>query len=98
MLKIVTVCGSLRAESYNAMVARTLPLLAPEGMQIKASPAIDQIPHYNADVQAKRIPDAATALGEAIRAVAYADENPDVPWCLRCKALVEQMNEAVTAS
>jgi chromate reductase len=50
------------------MVARTLPLLAPEGMQIKASPAIDQIPHYNADVQAKRIPDAATALGEAIRA------------------------------
>lgn len=68
MLKIVTICGSLRAESYNAMVARTLPLLAPEGMQIKASPSIEPIPHYNADVQARKMPDAAMALGEAIRA------------------------------
>lgn len=67
MLKIVTICGSLRAESYNAMVARTLPLLAPEGMQITASPSIEPIPHYNADVQARKMPDAVVELGEAIR-------------------------------
>lgn len=67
MLNIVTICGSLRAGSYNAMVARTLPLLAPEGMKIKASPGIDALPHYNADVQGRGFPEPATTLGNAIR-------------------------------
>lgn len=68
MLNIVTICGSLRAGSYNAMVARTLPLLAPEDMKIKASPAIEALPHYNADVQGRGFPEAVSALGDAIRA------------------------------
>src|SRR4051812_44317373 len=49
------------------MVARTLPLLVPEGMRIKASPPIDGIPHYNADVQARGFPEAVNALAQAIR-------------------------------
>ena len=68
LINVITICGSLRAGSYNAMVARSLPLLAPEGMSIKASPPLDAIPPYNADVQAKGFPDAVSALGEAIRA------------------------------
>lgn len=67
MLNVVTICGSLRSASYNAMVARTLPLLQPEGMRIKAAPAIETLPHYNADVQARGFPEAVTALGNAIR-------------------------------
>lgn len=67
MLNVVTLCGSLRSGSYNAMVARTLPLLAPAGMKIKASPPIDTLPHYNADIQARAFPEAVIALGQSIR-------------------------------
>jgi chromate reductase len=66
-LNVVTICGSLRSGSYNAMVARTLPLLAPDGMRIKASPPIDGIPHYNADVQARAFPEGVSALADSIR-------------------------------
>lgn len=67
MLNVITICGSLRAGSYNAMVARSLPLLAPDGMKINASPPIDAIPPYNADVQSKGFPDSVLALGDRIR-------------------------------
>nr|WP_072927820.1 NADPH-dependent FMN reductase [Nissabacter archeti] len=50
-LHIVTLLGSLRKGSYNAMVARTLPKLAPEGMTISALPSIAGIPMYDADFQ-----------------------------------------------
>jgi chromate reductase len=49
------------------MVARTLPLLVPEGMRVKSSPPLDGIPHYNADVQARGFPETVNALGESIR-------------------------------
>ena len=39
-LKVVTLLGSLRKGSFNAMVARTLPKLAPAGMEITALPTI----------------------------------------------------------
>src|SRR4051794_19492351 len=61
-LNLITICGSLRAASYNAMVARSLPQLAPDAMKIKASPPIDPIPHYNADIQARGFPDPVNAL------------------------------------
>ena len=88
MLNIVTICGSLRSGSYNAMVARTLPLLAPEGVRIKASPAIDAIPHYNADIQGRGFPDPVTALGEAVRSadgvvIVTPEYNYSVPGVLK---------------
>ena len=48
-LKIVTLLGSLRKGSFNGIVARTLPKIAPEGMNISALPSIDAIPLYDAD-------------------------------------------------
>ncbi len=39
-LKVVTLLGSLRKGSFNGMVARTLPQLAPAGMEISALPSI----------------------------------------------------------
>lgn len=50
-LKFVTLLGSLRQASYNAMVARTLPKLAPTGITIDALPSIGEIPLYDADIQ-----------------------------------------------
>lgn len=67
-LNVVTICGSLRKGSFNAALERALPGLAPEGMSIAALPGVGELPLYNADIQAQGFPQAATAMGEAIRA------------------------------
>jgi len=67
-LNVLVICGSLRKGSFNAMVANTLPDLAPAGMKITRSPTI-VMPLYNADVQnSEGFPAPATALADAIRA------------------------------
>ena len=50
-LNILSICGSLRKASYNAIVQRALPSLAPEGMTIKPAPSFAEFPLYNADIQ-----------------------------------------------
>ena len=55
-LKIVTLLGSLRKGSYNAMVARALPGLAPQGVTIEALPSIRDIPLYDAIDWLSRLP------------------------------------------
>jgi chromate reductase len=68
-LNVISICGSLRKGSYNAILARTLPELAPAGMTIKPSPSFAEFPIYNADIQnEKGIPAGVTALADAIRA------------------------------
>ncbi|NYU10166.1 hypothetical protein A8O28_14025 [Enterobacteriaceae bacterium CCUG 67584] len=67
-LNVVTLLGSLRKGSFNGMVARTLPKLAPEGMAISALPSIGDIPLYDADIQQEEgFPAAVEALAEQIR-------------------------------
>ena len=67
-LNVITVCGSLRKGSFNAMVQRALPPLAPEGMVLDAAPSFAAFPLYNADVQgATGFPGPVTALADAIR-------------------------------
>jgi chromate reductase len=68
-LNVISICGSLRKGSYNAMVARALPGLAPAGMSIKPAPSFAEFPIYNADVQnSSGFPASVTALADAIRA------------------------------
>lgn len=68
-LNVISICGSLRRGSYNAIVARTLPALAPAGMTIKTSPPIGGMPLYNADVQNESgFPAPVKTLADAIRA------------------------------
>ena len=66
-LSIVSICGSLRKESYNAALQRTLPELAPSGLTISALYGIGDMPLYNADVQAQGFPKSVTDMAEAIR-------------------------------
>ena len=54
-LKVVTLLGSLRKGSFNGMVARTLPGIAPAGMDISALPSIGDIPLYDADMRRKKV-------------------------------------------
>jgi chromate reductase len=69
MTNVITICGSLRKGSYNAMVARSLPALAPALMAIAAAPPIGTMPLYNADIQNEQgFPEPVNALADAIRA------------------------------
>lgn len=67
-LKVVTLLGSLRKGSFNAMVARTLPKIAPANIQVSALPSIGDIPVYDADIQQEEgFPASVEALAEQIR-------------------------------
>jgi chromate reductase len=68
-LNVISICGSLREGSYNAMVQRALPSLAPQGLTIQAAPSFAEFPLYNADVQTTSgFPAPVNTLAEAIRA------------------------------
>ena len=68
-MNVLVICGSLRRGSYNAALARALPVLAPEGMHLTDAPRADTMPHYNYDDQAATgFPPSVTAFADAIRA------------------------------
>jgi len=67
-LNILTICGSLRKNSFNAALARALPALVPAGLSIKPAPAWADIPIYNHDTQDAGWPAPVTAWANAIRA------------------------------
>jgi chromate reductase, NAD(P)H dehydrogenase (quinone) len=68
-LNVLAICGSLRKGSYNAIIQRALPSLAPEGMMVMAAPSFAEFPLYNADVQsASGFPAAVNTLADGIRA------------------------------
>ncbi len=64
-LNVLVVCGSLRQNSYNAALARTLPSLAPPGLALKAGPPWHTMPIYNHDIP--DVPAEAVAWADAIR-------------------------------
>lgn len=67
-LKIVTLLGSLRQGSYNAMIAQALPQLAPQGVIVESLPSIRDIPLYDADIQQETgFPASVEAIAEQIR-------------------------------
>jgi chromate reductase, NAD(P)H dehydrogenase (quinone) len=68
-LSVISICGSLRRGSYNRIVERALPVLAPEGLMISSAPPFAEFPLYNADAQASHgFPAPVTVLADAIRA------------------------------
>jgi len=67
-LNVLTICGSLRKGSFNAMAQRALPALAPEGMTLKSAPSFAEFPLYNADIQnSTGFPAPVNTLADAIR-------------------------------
>jgi chromate reductase len=67
-LNVLSICGSLRKGSFNAMVQRLLPSLAPDGITIKPAASFADFPLYNADVQnSTGFPAPVKALADAIR-------------------------------
>ncbi|MFZ1892675.1 MAG: NADPH-dependent FMN reductase [Rhodoplanes sp.] len=69
MANVISICGSLRKGSYNRMVMKLLPGLAPSGLAIKEATSFAEFPLYNADIQdATGFPAPVLALADAIRA------------------------------
>jgi chromate reductase, NAD(P)H dehydrogenase (quinone) len=67
-LKILTICGSLRANSYNAALVRALPELAPADMEFVSAPPFHTMPFYNADIQdASGFPGSVSDFAAAVR-------------------------------
>ena len=60
-LKIVGICGSLRAKSFNLSALETAGGLMPEGMTLEIAPLHD-LPMYNADLQEKGMPESVQKL------------------------------------
>lgn len=67
-MRIVGIAGSLRSGSYNAALLRAAAEVAPEGVEIDAR-TIRGVPVYDGDLEAAEgIPEAVTALKEAVAA------------------------------
>jgi len=68
-LNVVCICGSLRKASYNRMVMKSLPSLAPPNLRITESPPFSEFSLYNVDVQESGgIPPVVEKLADAVRA------------------------------
>src|ERR1019366_8116497 len=48
-MKIIAICGSLRAQSSNRALLRAAVKLAPEGMEITIYEGLAGLPHFNPD-------------------------------------------------
>lgn len=88
MPHFVTLLGSLRKGSYNGIVARALPALAPEGVTVAPLGSVGALPHYDADIQSSGWPAEVTAMGDAIRAadgliIVSPEYNYSVPGVLK---------------
>ena len=64
-LKIVGICGSLRAKSFNLSALVAAGSLMPEGMTLEIAPLHD-LPMYNADLQEKGMPESVQKLRDVM--------------------------------
>jgi chromate reductase len=70
-IKLTVIVGSLRADSTNAVLASTLPSLAPSHCTFVRAPSIADVPHYDGDLESgSGIPAAIMSLAELIRSSA----------------------------
>src|SRR5262245_66416072 len=68
-IKLLGICGSLRARSYNSGALSVVGSVLPEGMEFGVASLAD-LPFYNADVEQRGFP---SEVGSFRRKVAVAD-------------------------
>lgn len=67
--RILTLVGSLRADSVNRRLATSAVALAPEGIEVSIHDGLGEVPFYNEDIDVDgRVPAAALALRDAAAA------------------------------
>jgi NAD(P)H-dependent FMN reductase len=55
-MRILAICGSLRAVSSNSAALRALQLLAPPGVEVVSYQGLDALPHFNPDLDGEQSP------------------------------------------
>lgn len=67
-LDIITLCGSVRKDSFNAALVRALPNIAPGDLVFRDGPSVADIPIYDGDLElTSGFPAVITALSGLIR-------------------------------
>jgi chromate reductase len=69
-MRVLTIAGSLREDSYNRALARAAAELAPDGVHVELYDGLGELPHYHADVDGADTP---TSVRELRRRIAEAD-------------------------
>jgi chromate reductase len=87
-LRVLAISGSLRADSYNTALLRSLREEAPEGVEIELWNGLKEIPAYDADDDVVPGPPTVVAFRELVReadAVLFAtpEYNSSVPGALK---------------
>lgn len=71
-MKILTLCGSLRAKSSNRAILQAFARLAPEPFAVTPSEHLTALPHFNPDLDRDDLPPP-PAVADFRRALAAAD-------------------------
>lgn len=69
IMRILAICGSLRAASSNLSALQALQRLAPAGVEVRLYRALDTLPHFNPDLDGEQSPDPPPAVRELRRQV-----------------------------
>jgi len=65
-MRIMAICGSLRAASVNAAALEAAALLAPEGVRVLRYRGLDELPIFNPDLDTDSPPDPVRRLREEV--------------------------------
>lgn len=69
-IRLLTICGSLRASSSNAALLEAVALLAPEGVEISRYEGLASLPQFNPDIDTDPAP---APVGDLREQIAVAD-------------------------
>jgi len=67
-MNILALCGSLRAGSSNIRLLEAVRLSAPEGVTVTIRGPLDDLPHFNPDLEEAGLPPTPAALRAAVGA------------------------------
>ena len=68
-IRLLAICGSLRANSSNAALLGAVALVAPRGVEIARYDGLASLPHFNPDIDVDSAPHAVRELREQIARV-----------------------------
>jgi chromate reductase len=88
MLRVLGIAGSLRKASYNRALLRAATELAPAEVEIRAFERLGELPLYDADLEARGVPEPVAALKSAMREadgilIATPEYNHSIPGVLK---------------
>ncbi len=76
-MRVLALCGSLRAASINAALLRTAARLAPDGVQVCLSTSLGTLPLFNPDLEPQLPPAVAQLRSEVAAADALLIASPE---------------------